>query len=265
MDLDLSNTQQKQLLEAAIGAAQAAAIPLQAYFRQRGLEVHQKDDGSPVTQADREAEELIRHHLLSQAEVGPLDILGEESGLQGSGTRWRWVVDPIDGTQSFVHGIPLFGTIVGLVDMQKDIPLIGVIHLPMLGLTYSAAKGQGAMCQGEALQLAPHQELEDAIIGVGDLAQFQETKREDDYQRLLTLTGYVRAYTDCFGHSLVINGSLGAMLDPGLNPWDILATQVLVEEAGGRIELRASSLPNKVDALFGNSAIVDLITRETGF
>lgn len=265
MDSDLSNSQLQQLLKTAIGAAEAAAIPLQAYFRRRDLEVKKKHDGSPVTQADREAEEVIRHHLLSQAEGGPLDILGEEHGLQGSGTRWRWVVDPIDGTRSYVHGIPLFGTIVGLVDTQSDISLIGVIHLPMLGMTYSAAKGQGAMCQGETLRLSPGQELQDAMIGVGDLAQFQETGREDDYQRLLGLSGYVRAYTDCFGHSLVVNGSLGAMFDPGLNPWDILATQVLIEEAGGRMELRASSLANKVDALFGNCAIVDSIARETGF
>jgi len=115
------------------------------------------------------------------------------------------------------------------------------------------------------LHLSPDGELHDTIIGVGDLAQFQDAKREPDYQHLLTLSGYVRGYTDCFGHSLVVNGALGAMLDPALNPWDILATQVLMEEAGGRMVLRPSRSANKVDALFGNSAIVDTIAREIGF
>ena len=265
MGSDLSVTQHIQLLETAIGAAKAAAIPLQAYFGQKDLRVKQKCDGSPVTQADREAEELIRVHLLSQSAVGPLDILGEENGLQGPGTRWRWVVDPIDGTRSFVRGIPLFGTIIALVDTREKVPVIGVIHLPILGLTYSAAKGQGAMCQDELLQLSHNQKLQDTIIGVGDFAQFQDAQREQDFHRLLTLSGYVRGYTDCFGHSLVVNGALGAMLDPALNPWDILATQVLIEEAGGRMVLRPSCISNKVDALFGNRTIVDTIAREIAF
>lgn len=265
MDECLTDNQLTQLLQTAVDAAKVASVPIQAYFGGQTLDIQKKGDGSPVTQADREAEDLIRVHLLSQSEVGPLDILGEENGLQGPGTRWRWVVDPIDGTRSFVHGIPLFGTIIALVDTQEDVPLLGVIHLPILGMTYSAARGQGAMCESEALHLSPDQELQDIIIGVGDLAQFQDAKREQDYQRLLTLSGYVRGYTDCFGHSLVVNGALGAMLDPALNPWDILATQVLIEEAGGRMVLRPSRSSNKVDALFGNSAIVDTIAREIAF
>ena len=224
-----------------------------------------KMDGSPVTQADREAEDLIRVHLLSQSPVGPLDILGEERGLQGHGTRCRWMVDPIDGTRSFVRGIPLFGTIIALVDTQEEVPLIGVIHLPILGLTYSAAKGQGTRCQRDLLQFSHDQTLQDTMIGVGDFAQFQDAQREQDYHRLLTFSGYVRGYTDCFGHSLVVNGALGAMLDPALNPWDILATQVLIEEAGGRMVLRPSRNSSKVDALFGNKAIVDRIAREIAF
>jgi len=264
-NLSLTPDQIAQLLGTATEAAQAAAVPIQAYFDRHDLRVMAKSDGSPVTQADREAEDLIRVHLLSKAGVGPMDILGEERGLQGPGTRWRWMVDPIDGTRSFVRGIPLFGTIIALVDTHENVPLIGVIHLPILGMTYSAAKGQGVRCQGERLQLSQDQKLEDTIIGVGDFAQFQDAQREQDYHRLLTLSGYVRGYTDCFGHSLVVNGALGAMLDPALNPWDILATQVLIEEAGGRMVLRPSRTSNKVDALFGNSAIVDMIAREIGF
>lgn len=265
MESDLSIPQHAQLLETAIEAAQAAAVPIQAYFDQNNLQVDKKNDGSPVTQADREAEGLIRRHLLENAMVGPLDILGEEEGLKGSGTRWRWTVDPIDGTRSFVHGIPLFGTIIALLDTHENIPVLGVIHLPMLGVTCAAAKGQGTLYQGQTVSLPENLEIGDAIIGIGDIAQFRVAKRDADLQTLQALSGYVRTYSDCFGHSLVVSGVIGAMLDPALNPWDILATQVLIEEAGGRILLRPSCIPEKVDALFGNRQLVDTLAKKLAF
>jgi fructose-1,6-bisphosphatase/inositol monophosphatase family enzyme len=218
-----------------------------------------------VTRADQEAEDIIRTHLLTKAGLGPLDILGEEEGLQGTGTRWRWIVDPIDGTRSFIHGIPLFGTIIALLDTQENIPVMGVIHLPMLGQTYAAAKGLGATCQGTRMDLSSSRSLDEVMIGVGDIAQFACANRLSDYRRLQDLSEYVRGYADCFGHGLVISGALGAMMDPDLNPWDILATQVLVEEAKGKILLSPSVVPGKVDALFGNRNVVETLARELSF
>ncbi|MDH4359779.1 MAG: inositol monophosphatase, partial [Nitrospirota bacterium] len=167
----LTNTQLTQLLQTAVDAAHAAAVPIRAHFEKQDLCIREKRDGSPVTQADQEGEALIRSRLLANAQIGPLDILGEEEGLQGTGTRWQWTVDPIDGTRSFIHGIPLFGTIIALVDTRENVPVLGVIHLPMLGLTYAAAKGQGATCQGKALYLPEDLPIENAIIGTGDFAQ----------------------------------------------------------------------------------------------
>jgi len=261
----LTKNQLIQLLQTAVDAAHVAAVPIRAYFERQDLRIREKSDGSPVTQADQEGEALIRVHLLSNAKIGPLDILGEEEGLQGTGTRWQWIVDPIDGTRSFIHGIPLFGTIIALLDTQENLPVVGVIHLPMLGLTYAAAKGKGATCQGKALHLHGNESMAHAIIGVGDFAQFSSADREADYQHLLAMSGYVRGYTDCFGHGLVISGALGAMVDPALNPWDILATQVLIEEAGGAAVLRPSSVSGKVDALFGNRSLVQRLARELSF
>ncbi|KPK25982.1 MAG: hypothetical protein AMK69_12990, partial [Nitrospira bacterium SG8_3] len=217
----LTNIQLTQLLQTAVDAAHVAAVPIRAYFEKQDLYIREKSDGSPVTQADQEGEALIRSHLLANAQIGPLDILGEEEGLQGTGTRWQWTVDPIDGTRSFIHGIPLFGTIIALVDTRENVPVLGVIHLPMLGHTYAAARGQGASCQGKALHLPEGLPIENAIIGVGDFAQFSSANREADYHQLLAMSGYVRGYTDCFGHGLVVSGALGAMVDPALNPWDI--------------------------------------------
>ena len=265
MNSGLTDDQLKQLLEVAVQASHAASIPIQAYFERQDLGVQEKQDGSPVTQADQEAETLIRAHLLSQSGVGPLDILGEEAGLQGNGTRWRWTVDPIDGTRSFIQGIPLFGTLIALLDTETNLPILGVIHLPMLGLVFAGARGQGATCQGKQIRVAPDRPMKTSILAVGDIAQFTSANCLQDYHRLITLSEYVRGYTDCFGHGMVLNGSVGAMLDPALNPWDILATQVLVEEAGGKILLRPSQVPGKVDALFGSPGLVARIAKVLSF
>lgn len=262
----LTDEQLKQLLQTAVDAALAAAAGIQKYFGSQQLGLQRKRDGSPVTLADQEAESVIRAHLTAKATIGPLDILGEEQGLSGEGTRWRWTVDPIDGTRSFIRGIPLYGTMIALQDMQDERPVLGVIHLPALGITYAAAKGRGVTRNGKALPRLPESvAIEDAIIGVGDVAQFVAASRSEDYSRLSALHGYVRGYTDCFGHGLVISGALGAMMDPALNPWDILPTQALIEEAGGMVLLRRSEVPGKMDSLFGNCALVQHLARELSF
>jgi myo-inositol-1(or 4)-monophosphatase len=261
----LTEEQLKQLLQTAVDAALAAATGIRKYFGSQQLGVQQKRDGSPVTLADQEAEAVVRAHLLSRASIGPLDILGEEQGMTGQGTRWRWTVDPIDGTRSFIHGIPLCGTMIALQDMNDERPVLGVIHLPMLGVTYAGARGQGVTRNGESLRLPEAVALEDAIIGVGDIAQFVAAGRFEDYSRLSAMHGYVRGYTDCFGHGLVISGALGAMMDPALNPWDVMPTVALIEEAGGSVVLSRSRVPGKVDSLFGNRALVQHLARELSF
>lgn len=261
----MTDEQLQQLLQTAVDAALAASVCIMKYFGGQQLGVQQKRDGSPVTLADQEAETTIRAHLLSRASIGPLDILGEEQGLSGQGTRWRWTVDPIDGTRSFIHGIPLFGTMIALQDTQDGLPVLGVIHLPVLGLTYAGARGQGVTCNGNPLRLPESVPMDDAIIGAGDVAQFVAANRYEDFQRLSAMHGYVRGYTDCFGHGLVISGALGAMVDPALNPWDILPTHALIVEAGGIILLQPSRAPGKMDSLFGNRALVRRLADEIPF
>jgi histidinol phosphatase-like enzyme (inositol monophosphatase family) len=254
----------RPLLAAAVEAAEAAAEPIRRYYRSADIGLVSKSDGSPVTRADREAEAVIRAKLAA-APGGPFDVLGEEEGLAGGGTRYRWVVDPIDGTRSFVRGMPLFGTMIGLEDTADGSALLGVIHLPILGLTYAGGRGLGATRNGQAVRLPESVALEDSIIGTGDVAYFDEAGMREAYLRLVAMHGYVRGYTDCFGHGLVIEGALGAMVDPALNPWDIRATQAIVEAAGGAVLLRPSRAPRKTDALFGNRGLVARLARELGF
>lgn len=253
----------QQHLQTAIEAALAASVCIRRYFGSADFGLREKQDGSPVTLADQEAEAVIRRHLLAAAET--FDILGEEEGGSGTGTRYRWTVDPIDGTRSFVRGIPLFGSMIALQDMQDGRAVLGVIHLPILETTYAGARGLGATRNGVTLRLPESVALEDTIIGTGDVAQFEAAGRRDDYLRLCSLHGYVRGYTDCFGHGLAISGALGAMLDPDLNPWDYLATQAIVEAAGGSALIRRSRKAGKFDALFGNRALVARLARELTF
>jgi len=239
--------------------------------------VHRRPLSRPVAARARAQAQAIASGLAPErveAERAIVDVLrarcpehgalGEELGETGPRER-RFIIDPIDGTRSFIHRVPLFGTMIALQDMQDERPVLGVIHLPISGLTYAGARGQGVTCNGNSLRIAESVAIEDAIIGVGDIAQFVAARRFDDYSRLSALHGYVRGYTDCFGHGLVISGALGAMLDPALNPWDILPTQALVEEAGGMVLLRRSQVPGKVDSLFGSRALVQHLARELSF
>ncbi|MDT7043185.1 inositol monophosphatase family protein [Candidatus Nitronereus thalassa] len=245
------------LCDLAVVAAQAPASQIVQWFEADHLSVERKGDGSPVTIADREAERTIRQILSDHSLASSFDILGEEFGQEKQGARYRWLIDPIDGTRSFVNRIPLFGTIVALEDSIEKKVLVGVIHLPVLQQTYSAARGLGAHCDGVALSVGPSIPLGEAFIATGDIAQFISVGCEKTYNTLAEHCPYLRTYTDCFGHALVVRGAVSAMLDPGLNPWDALATQVLVEEAGGQMIMRPSTISKKIDVLFGSSDTVE--------
>lgn len=247
----------KVLLDLAVKAAETPASQIAQWFEADLLAVEHKGDGSPVTIADQEAEKTIRKILSDHPLGSAFDILGEEYGQEKQGARYRWLVDPIDGTRSFVNHIPLFGTIVALEDTVERTTLIGVIHLPVLQRTFAAARGLGAHSNSETLLVAPPKSLHEATIATGDIAQFISIGAESTYNTLAQHCPYLRTYTDCFGHAMVVSGAVSAMLDPALNPWDAMATQVLVEEAGGTMLMRPSTIPQKIDVLFGAPAIVE--------
>ena len=251
----------ERLLPLAVQAAQTPAGLILNHFTGRDLSVERKGDGSPVTVADREAETAIRAVLRNNPASAEFDILGEEFGQAEHKTRYRWLIDPIDGTRSFVNRIPLFGTIVALEDRESGTALIGAIHLPVLNVTCSAARGLGCRRNGAPVSIADDADLETSLIATGDIAQFISAGCEEMFQRLTGACRYLRGYADCFGHTLVIGGAVGAMIDPALNPWDAAATQVLVEEAGGTVVTRPSRADKKIDMLFGAPRLVErLIT-----
>lgn len=219
-----------------------------------------KADGSFVTDVDLQVEDLVRSRL---RETFPdHGILGEERAEVASSSDYLWVVDPIDGTHSLRHRIPLFGTLLAL--RREERTIVGVIDLPMLDRTYVGVEGMGAYRNGERVRIADVEgpaDVEKEVIATGERRQFVGAGKADAFDRLARAHGSVRTYCDCFGHALAIEGAVGAMVDYNLRIWDIAATEVLVREAGGvfrHVGRRRASSPaeEKYDVVFGKPAVV---------
>jgi myo-inositol-1(or 4)-monophosphatase len=235
--------------EAAADAARREILP-----RFRNVDVERKADGSPVTEADRAAERAIREVLRSFDRE--LAILGEEYGADGDASARGWIVDPIDGTISFSRGLPLYGTLIALVD--EGVPVLGLIDLPSLGERTAGYRGGGVRRNGAPVRCSQEADLARAIVSHGDPFAFELFGRRAAWDRLAAETRMLRGYTDAFGHALVVGGGVGAMVDVNLNPWDAAATQALVPEAGGRCETLAPGPDGRgIGLVFGSPALVE--------
>jgi histidinol-phosphatase len=189
-----------------------------------------KNDNSPVSAADREAEKHLRKELL---EAFPDDgFLGEEYGDHAGRSGYRWIVDPIDGTRSFVRGIPHWATLVGLTYHGE--PIAGVAVEPVLDRTYRALRGAGAYRDDKRIQVSPIDRLDDAILFYSSLAWFVKAGKQDVFLKLVAQTQRQRGFGDYYGHLLVAQGSGEIMVEHGVHAWDVAALKVIVEEAGGR-------------------------------
>jgi myo-inositol-1(or 4)-monophosphatase len=247
----LSQADLEQALRAASVAADRARAETLPRFR--AVDVELKADGSPVTEADRAAERAIREVLReSHPDFG---ILGEEYGEQDvRRDRPYWVIDPIDGTIGYSRGIPLFSTLIALVDARQ--PVLGLIDLPALDERYAGFAGGACERNGTRIRVSNAADLERAIIAHGDPICFDRAGQRAAFLRMASEIPMLRGYTDAFGHALVLSGAVEAMVDFDLNPWDAAATQCLVEAAGGRCVTR--SQPNgKLGLVFGSPALVD--------
>jgi myo-inositol-1(or 4)-monophosphatase len=228
--------------------------------RFRSVTAEFKSDGSPVTEADRAAERVIRR-VLSEA-YPDFGLIGEEYGEAeaSSADAPSWIIDPIDGTISFVRGIPLFGTLIALVHGGR--PLVGVIDLPALDERYVGWKGAGCHRNGVRVHVSQQSDLRSSIVAHGDPICFEWAGQMGVLDRMHHEIPLVRGYTDAFGHSLVLSASLDAMVDCDLNPWDAAATELLVAEAGGACVIRRRSKDQKpkLDLVFGSPALVEQLT-----
>ena len=216
------------LLDFATDAAwQAGKITL-SYFG-TGIVPELKSDQTPVTVADRQAENLLR--TLIEARFPDHAVLGEEYGESNQGARYRWILDPIDGTKSFVQGVPLYGVLIGL---ERDgEPLLGVCYLPALDEMVAAGQGLGCTLNGRRIRVSAVKEMADAVFLTSDVAAFSKRGRQDVYHKLEQATRLSRTWGDCYGHILVAMGRAEMMLDAAMNVWDCAALLPILQEAGG--------------------------------
>jgi histidinol-phosphatase len=217
----------ESLLRFAIDAAlQAGAITKRHY--QTNLIVEQKADQSPVTVADREAERLIRN--LIGERFPDHAIIGEEFGADARPASHRWYIDPIDGTKSFIHGVPFYGVLIGL-EIAGGMSA-GMAHFPALSDTISAARGLGCHWNGNPARVSDVASLSEACVLYSDTSLVDQ-RLGDRWRALQRSARLVRGWGDCYGHCLVATGRAEVMLDPRMNPWDCAALVPILLEAGG--------------------------------
>ncbi len=219
---------------AMIDIARAAGEHTLKYFRSDSLAVDAKKDDSPVTVADREAEQLARKLINQQF---PSDaVQGEEFADQAGTSQYRWVVDPIDGTKSFVCGVPLYSTLLALeLDEQ---PLAGVIFIPALDETVVAVTGQGAWTRRCAedwrrASVSAKTKFAEAIFLTSQVDTFDQRNATEAYKRIESAAWLTRSWGDGYGYLLVATGRADIMIDPVCNPWDVAAILPIIVEAGG--------------------------------
>ncbi len=218
------------LLAFALDAAwQAGRVTLGHY--QTGLAAERKADNSPVTLADRQTEQKLRELITTYWPDHAL--IGEEYGQQpGRGdSGYTWIIDPIDGTKSFISGVPFYAVLLALVKDEQ--PLLGVIHFPALNEMVYARRGGGCYWNGRPARVSSVSRLADAVLLASDLDTFARFNRQDAFQRLIDATYFQRTWGDAYGYALVATGRAEIMLDPIMAVWDCGPLQVILEEAGG--------------------------------
>jgi histidinol-phosphatase len=241
-------------LDFAMEAAWQAGRQTLGHY-QTGVAVQRKIDRSLVTIADHDAEKLLRDLIgWRYPEHG---IVGEEFGSDDRSSAARWVIDPIDGTNTFVRGVPFYGVLLAL---EFDaIPVLGVAYFPALDEMIAAARGLGCRWNGRRARVSTVTSLDDACITYTDGRHVHE-RLGDDWTALQRATALQRSWGDCYGHCLVATGRADIMLDARMNRWDCAALMPILEEAGGRFtDWRGRAIPDGGDAVSSNGALHDAV------
>ena len=246
------------LLQAVHEVATRAGARALSHWR-RGIAVEWKADGSPVTRADREGETVAREWIAARF---PADaILGEEFGHTPGTSGRRWLIDPVDGTKTFVRGVPLWGTLVAV--LEGDTVLAGAAAFPAVNESLSAATGQGCWHDGVRAAVSTVARLEDATLLTSDMGAPVPVERQRVIERLAQRAAVARTWGDCYGYLLVATGRAEAMLDVRMGDWDSAALLPLIQEAGGVFtswEGKATGVGGS--AVATNAALAETIRRE---
>lgn len=242
-------------LSLALRLADAAdAITLQ-HFQSATLAVRTKIDMTPVSEADEACERALREIL---ARERPDDaILGEEYGTSGSQSR-RWILDPIDGTKNYVRGIPVYATLIGLV--EDDRVVAGAVSAPAMGRRWWAARGEGAFANGKKIHVSKIESLSEAHIAYDSVTDFDRHGTTDNFLKLVRQCTRARGFGDFWIHMLVAEGAIEIAVEPEVAAWDMAALQVIVEEAGGRFtDLQGRARYDGGSGVSTNGALHDIV------
>jgi histidinol-phosphatase len=241
----------------ALALADAADEVTMRHFRSANLVVETKPDLTPVSNADREVENVLRA-MVGRDRPGDA-VLGEEYGVTGDAAR-RWVLDPIDGTKNYVRGVPVWATLVAL---QVDHAVtVGVVSAPALGHRWWAARGAGAFRDGEPMHVSRVRTLTDAHFAYSSLPGWEAQGRLDGFLDLTRKCWRTRGFGDFWSHVLVAEGAVDIAAEPEVSLWDLAALQVVVEEAGGRFtDLAGNPTPDGGSAVSSNGLLHDAALR----
>lgn len=233
-----------RVLAVAIEAARAAGEAALKYYR-GGFDIVLKADDTPVTQADREAEAIIRETI---AKAFPdHGFLGEEFGAEGS-TEVRWIIDPIDGTMNFVRRIPFWAVLIALE--EHGAVTAGVMLNPVTGDLYSARRGGGAFANGERVRVSDIADVARSQFLHAGLRLVRETPYWEGFVRLIDGSYRQRGFGDYYGYGLVAEGKAEIYAESDVKAWDLAAAKIIVEEAGGRFTDLAGH-----DTVYGGNAL----------
>ncbi|MDT0318333.1 histidinol-phosphatase [Streptomyces millisiae] len=249
--------------------ADAADAATMERFKALDLKVDTKPDMTPVSEADTAAEELIRSAL---QRARPRDaVLGEEFGSEGHGPR-RWIVDPIDGTKNYVRGVPVWATLIALLERGEggDRPVVGVVSAPAIGRRWWAAEGAGAytgrsLTSASRLRVSAVSELADASFSYSSLGGWEKLGRLDAFLQLGRDCWRTRAFGDFWSYMMVAEGAVDMCAEPELSLWDMAAPAIVVKEAGGRFTgLDGREGPHSGNAVASNGLLHEELLRRLG-
>jgi histidinol-phosphatase len=215
-------------LRFALDAVRKAGDSTLEHF-QKGVAVELKSDHSPVTIADKNAEAILRAEI--EREYPGDAILGEEQGLTGSGNT-RWIIDPIDGTKSFVCGVPLYATLLSYE--VEGVPELGIAYFPALNEMVYAERGSGCFFNDKPARVTTRTSTVDGFLACGGPNSMVKYGRWKGFEELSKQALATRTWSDAYGHCLVATGRVDAMIDPIVSRWDLSAIRIIIEEAGGR-------------------------------
>ena len=254
-------------LELALEAARAAGGVTLQFFQGDQLGTVTKGDGSPVTEADKGAERVLRAAI---EEAFPSDaIVGEEYGEKAGDSGYRWILDPIDGTVSFVHGVPLYGTLVGVY--KGDEPVVGVVHMPALSETVFAARGGGAWWipgpgqDARPARLSDTSDLAESMLVTTSLEYFDPGSGAAVYARLREACKRMRGWSDSYAHVLLATGRCDAVIEPTIKPWDIAPMACILGELGGHmVDWQGAARLDGGNAVLTNAHLRDAVLGVLG-